>query len=72
MTIERQFSSVEIGLIPFITSHEQDVENLDTIFFDLEKKRIVRRTKKRMKMGDQPVAVMVTEETFMQRTDEDL
>ena len=62
---------VELGLIPFTPSREQAVANLDTIFFDLEKKRIVRRKEKRMKMGDQPVAVMVTEKTIMHRIDED-
>ena len=64
-------SLVDIRLIPFIPSREQAVANLDTIFLDLENKRIVRRTEKRMKMGDQPVAVMVTKKTVMHRTNED-
>ena len=64
---EEPVPSIELGLIPFIPSREQVVENLDTIFFNLEKNMIVRRKEKRVKMGDQPMAVMVTEETVMQR-----
>ena len=61
---------VELGLIPFTPSREQVVANLNIIVFDLEKKRIARRTEKRMKMGDHPVAVMVIENKVMHRTDE--
>ena len=58
-------------MIPFTPYREKDVENVNTIFFNLDKKRIMRRKEKRMKMGDQPMAVMVTKETIMHRTDED-
>ena len=63
--------SVDLGLIPFIPSREQVVANIDTIFFDLDKKIIVRRKEKRMKMGEKPMVVMVTEVTVMHKTDED-
>ena len=46
--------------------------NLDTIFFDHSKKRIVRRAEKRLKIGDQHVQIMVTEKTVLQGMNEDL
>ena len=44
--------------------------NLDKIFFDPDKKRIVRRREKRMKSGDQLVAIMVIEDMVMHMIDE--
>ena len=42
-TIESQVSLIELELVPFIPSHAHVVANLDTIFFNQRKKRIVRR-----------------------------
>ena len=62
---------VELGLVPFTPSHKHVMASLDTILFDKNKKRIARRSEKRLKIGDRPVEVMVTERTVMQGTDED-
>ena len=45
--------------------------NLDTIFFEKNNKTIVRISKKRLKIGDQPDVVTITENTTMQATNED-
>ena len=46
--------SVELGLIPFIPSQEHEIADLNMIFFDKNKKRIVMRTKKKMDTGGRP------------------
>ena len=58
-------------MVPFIPSHQHVVANLDTSFFDQKMKRIVRRTEKRLKVGDQPIEFMVMENTVMHGTNED-
>ena len=47
------------------------MSSLDNFFFDKNKKIIVRRLEKRLKVGDQHVEFMVTEKTFIQGTNED-
>ena len=58
-------------MIPFTPSKKHAVANLDTIFFDKNNKTIVRISKKRLKIGDQPDVVTVTKKTTMQTTNED-
>ena len=57
--------SIDLELIPFIPSHEQAIENLDTNFFDKRKKRIVMRSEKRLNTGDHPVEIMVTKKKVL-------
>ena len=70
-TTENPAPSVELELIPFIPSHEQAIENLDTNFFDKRKKRIVMRSEKRLNTGDHPVEIMVTGKTVLQGTNKE-
>ena len=67
----RQVPLVELGLVPFTPYHKHVVTSLDTIFLDQNKKRIVRMSEKRLKIGYRPIEVMVTEKTVMQGTNED-
>ena len=50
--IGSQVPLVELGLVPFKPSHKHAMAGLDTIFFDQNKKIIVRRSEKRLKIGD--------------------
>ena len=50
--IGSQVPLVELGLVPFTPSHKHIVAILDTIFFEKNKKRIVRRSEKRLKIVD--------------------
>ena len=52
-------------MVPFTPSKHHVVASLDMIFFDKNKKNIVRRSKKRLNIGDQPDAVTVIEKTVM-------
>ena len=46
-----QASFFEINLIPFMPTKGEEVPDFSTIFYDKEKKRIVKRTEKKVKMG---------------------
>ena len=63
--------SVELGLIPFIPSQEQAVADLNTIFYDKNKKRIVMKTEKKMDTGGRPSEIMVTEKAVIHGTNTD-
>ena len=58
----------ELGLVPFTPSKHRTVACLDTILFDKEKKTIVRRSKKRIKIGTQPDVVTMTKKIVVERT----
>ena len=61
----------KLGLVPSTPSRNHTVAFLDTIFFDKERKNIVRRSEKRLKINTQPYLVTVTEKTVMEHTDKD-
>ena len=60
-----------IELIPFTPTEEDEVPDLNTIFYDKSKKRIVKRTKKKVNTGGKR-GVMVTEKAVVHGTDKDL
>ena len=70
-TTEDPAPTVMLGLIPFIPSQEQAVDDLNTLFFDKNKKRIVMRTEKRVDTRDQPVEIMVMKKTIIHGTNKD-
>ena len=45
-------SIFEINLIPFMPTEGEEVPDFNTIFYDKEKKRIVKRTEKKVDTGD--------------------
>ena len=59
-----------IELIPFIPSQEQEVADLNTIFYDKNKKRIVMRTEKKVDTGEKQ-EFMVTEKKIVHGTNKD-
>ena len=48
----------------------EEVPNFSTIFYDKEKKKIVKRTEKKVKTGEQS-GKMVTDKTLVHRTNKD-
>ena len=60
-----------LGLVPFTPSKKHAVAILDTIFFNKNKKTIVRKSEKILKIGDQPDVVTVTARIVIQDTNED-
>ena len=42
-----------MNLIPFMQKEGEEVPDFSTIFYDKEKKRIVKRTKKKVEIGEQ-------------------
>ena len=62
MTTKDPSPALEFGLIPFTPSKGQLVADLNTIFYDKNKKRIVMRTEKRVDTGKKK-GLMVTEKT---------
>ena len=60
-----------IELIPFTPMEEDEVPDLNTIFYDKDKKRIVKRTQKKVNTGGK-MGVMVTEKEVVHDTDKDL
>ena len=68
--IEYPASTLGFEQIPFIPSKEKEVANLNTIFYDKNKKRIVMRTKKKVDTGEKQ-GIMVTEKTIVHGTDKD-
>ena len=59
-----------IELIPFTPTEGEEVPDLNTIFYDKAKKRIVKRTKKQVNTGGK-TGVMVTEKAVVHGTDKD-
>ena len=59
-----------IELIPFIPSQEEEVADMNTMFYDKAKKRIVRRMEKKVDTGEKK-GVMVTEKTIVHGTNKD-
>ena len=43
----------KMNLIPFMQKEGEEVPDFNTIFYDKEKKRIVKRTEKRVETGGQ-------------------
>ena len=60
-------SIYEIDLIPFMPTKGKEVPDFNTIFYYKEKKRIVKRTKKKVDTGGQP-RKMVTDKTLVHGT----
>ena len=53
-----------VELLPFIPTEGEEVPYFNTIFYNREKKRIVKRTKKKVNNGGKPGG-MVTEKTVV-------
>ena len=58
-------------MVPFTAISHHAVTCLDTIFIDMNKKIIVRRSENRLKISDQPDVVIVTEKTVIDGTNKD-
>ena len=56
-----------VELIPFIPTEGEEVPDFNTIFYDKEKKRIVKRIEKKVNTGSKP-GVVVTENTLVHGT----
>ena len=67
---EGSVSTSGIELIPFMATEGEEVPNFNTIFYDKEKKRIVKRTEKKVDTGGKPRR-MVTEKTIVLFTHKD-
>ena len=63
---------MELGLVPFTPPKQDIVASLDNIFFDHNKKKIVRRSKKKLKTGTQPEVTTVTKRDDIPNINEDL
>ena len=59
-----EVSIFEFSLIPFMPIKGEEIPNFDTIFYDKENKRIVKRTKKKVDTGGHPDK-MVTDKTVV-------
>ena len=59
-----EVSISQFDLIPFMPTVGEEVPNFNTIFYDKEKKRIVKSTEKRVDTGGQP-GKMVTDKTLV-------
>ena len=60
----------EINLIPFMPTEGEEVLDFSTIFYDKEKKRIVKRNEKKVHTGGQS-GKMVTDKTLVHETNKD-
>ena len=67
---ETPFSVFGIELIPFTPTEGEEVPNLNTIFYDKVKKRIVKRMEKKVNTGGK-IGVMVTYKVVFHGTDQD-
>ena len=59
-----------VDSIPLIPTEGEEVPYFNTIFYDKEKKRIVKRTEKKVDIGGKP-GVMVTDKTVVHGTHKD-
>ena len=59
-----------VELIPFIPTEGEEVPYFNTIFYDKEKKRIVKRIEKKVNIGGKP-GVMVIEKIVVHGTHKD-
>ena len=59
-----------VELIPFIPTEGEEVPYFNTIFYDKEKKRIAKRTEKKVNTGGKP-GVMVTNKIVVHGTHKD-
>ena len=59
-----------MNLIPFMPKEGEEVPNFSTIFYDKEKKRIVKRTEKKVETGGKS-RKMITNKTLVYGTDAD-
>ena len=62
---------VELGLVPFNSSKQHEVANLENVFFDPKWKSIVWRSENTLKMGTQPKVTTVTEKIVVKNIEED-
>ena len=61
---------VELGLVPFTPSKQDEVACLENVFFYPKRKSIVWRTKKTLKMGTHPKVTTVTEKIVVQNIED--
>ena len=65
-----EVSISEFDLIPFMPTKGEEVPDFNTILYDKEKKRIVKRTEKKVDTGGNP-GKMVIEKTIVHGTHKD-
>ena len=65
-----EVSISEFDLIPFMPTEGEEVPDFNTIFYDKEKKRIVKRTEKKVDTEGNP-SKMVTDKTVVHGTHKD-
>ena len=63
-------STSGVELIPFMPTEGEEVPDFNTIFYDKEKKRIVKRTEKKADTGGKP-GMMVTNKIVVHGTHKD-
>ena len=71
MTTKDPVPTLEFGLIPFNPSQEQVVADLNTIFYDKNKKRIVMIIENMVDTRNRHIGVMVTKKTIVHGTNKD-
>ena len=59
-----------LRLIPFEQKKGEEVPDFSTIFYDRQKKRIVKRTEKKVEIGGQS-RMMINDKTLVHGTDKD-
>ena len=59
-----------MNLIPFMRKEGEEIPDFNTIFYDKEKKRIVKRTEKKVETGGQS-GKMITDKTVVYGIDAD-
>ena len=68
--LKNRFFFSGMNLIPFIQKEGEEIPNFSTILYDKEKKRIVKRTEKKVETGEQS-GKMITKKTMLYGTDAD-
>ena len=63
-------STSELDLIPFMPNEGEEIPDFNTIFYDKENKRIVKRTEKKVDTG-RNLGKMVTDKTVVHGTHKD-
>ena len=66
----RQYMAPTLKLVPFEHKIGEEVPDFNTIFYDKERKRIVKRTKKKVETGGLS-GKMITDTTIVYGTDQD-
>ena len=59
-----------LELVPFVPKKREEIPDFNTVFYDRETKRIMKRTERRVETGSMP-SKMITDTVVMLGTDQD-